>query len=91
MVVTSFPSKLLDYLSSSRSILLYGPDYCEAKRYFVDNRLPTIVTEKAMLVAVIRSLIVEPPNNASRYRAALSGHGPERFRERVASIISVKP
>ncbi|MDH4386884.1 MAG: hypothetical protein QE280_15765 [Caulobacter sp.] len=91
MVVTSFPSKLLDYLSSSCSILLYGPDYCEAKRYFVDNRLPTIVTEKARLVAVIRSLIVEPPNNASRYRAALSGHGPERFRERVASIISVKP
>ena len=91
MVVTSFPSKLLDYFSSSQSILLYGPEYCEAKRYFTDNCLPTVVTDKARLQTVIRSLILEPANNASRYRAALAGHGPERFRERVASVIGVKP
>lgn len=39
MVSTSFPSKLLTYLSSSKLILLYAPPYSSAASLFIDHSL----------------------------------------------------
>jgi hypothetical protein len=40
---TSFPSKLVEYLSAAKSIVIYGNNKNSAQRYFEENDLPYII------------------------------------------------
>ncbi len=43
MQATSFPSKMVEYLSSARSIVIYGNQKDSAFRYFQKYKLPTVI------------------------------------------------
>ena len=49
MVSTSFSCKILEYYTSGRPILVYGPEYASIPRFFKDEGLPFCVTNRGLL------------------------------------------
>jgi hypothetical protein len=43
MVASSFPSKMMDYLSVGKFILNYSPDHATSGKYFCANKIPHLV------------------------------------------------
>ena len=70
---TSFPSKLVEYMSAAPFIIVYGNDGNSAKRYFEDNRLPMVIPgrDKRLLEECIISQIGEERNYSENYRRVL--------------------
>jgi hypothetical protein len=73
MVSTSFPSKLLDYLASARSVLCYAPSYASSTQYFKAHSLPQSLSQESQ--PHIKRLLVEhldtKPNHSAIYRETL--------------------
>lgn len=66
MVSTSFPSKTLECLSYAKHILVYGPSYCSAVRYFDLNNIKTIIdTQDENLIFTFINKIVNDKINYS--------------------------
>ena len=66
MVSTSFPSKTLECLSYAKHILVYGPSYCSAVRYFdLNNIKTTIDTQDENLIFTFINKIVNDKINYS--------------------------
>lgn len=47
MVTTSFPSKTLECIAHSKSVLVYGPQYSSSVQYFNDNDIATCVSDRS--------------------------------------------
>ncbi|EPV8285223.1 glycosyltransferase family protein [Vibrio alginolyticus] len=47
MVTTSFPSKTLECIAHSKSVLVYGPQYSSSIQYFNDNDIATCVSDRS--------------------------------------------
>ena len=71
MVSTSFPSKLLSYLSSAKLILVYAPHYSSAASLFIDHSLglyaSTLSEMKSQVFKILSSK--SPINYSSQYKA----------------------
>lgn len=69
MQSTSFPSKLTEYLSSARSIVIYGNCENSAKRYFEENNLPQVICgrNKDLLRQCIIEHIKEEKDYSNKY------------------------
>lgn len=73
MVSTSFPSKMLDYLSMAKMILVYSPKYSTSIQYFEENNLikSIIVRDKQYLYNAILSQIKNTEDYSDTYRNAV--------------------
>ncbi|WP_157197170.1 glycosyltransferase family protein [Methanosarcina lacustris] len=90
MVSTSFPSKLLDYLSAARLILVLGPDYASSVIYFKKNRLKTCLTKQdpEMIRAIIIQQLNENTDYSNAYREVLQkNHNPREVALQVISTL----
>lgn len=56
MVSTSFSCKILEYYSSGRPIIVYGPEYASIPRFFREEELALCATSKAELKRVLNEL-----------------------------------
>jgi glycosyltransferase involved in cell wall biosynthesis len=65
MVMTSFPSKLLDYLSSARAVLAYGPEYSSMIRYFRCHNLGVVLDRRDP--AALRDAVLHQLNSCENY------------------------
>ncbi len=76
MVSTSFPSKLLDYLASARSVLCYAPPYASSTHYFQTHSLPRSLERESRpaLKKTLQEHLSEQPNHSSAYREVLQRH-----------------
>jgi hypothetical protein len=86
MVKTSFPSKMLDYLSSARLILAHGPAYSTAARYFAENGLDAAITEPgagALADLIEGSRDASHSQSASYRHALLTNHAPADIARRI--------
>lgn len=54
---TSFPSKLTEYMSAARSIVIYGNSRNSAQRYFEENKLPQVIEGRNK--ELLRQCIIE--------------------------------
>lgn len=83
---TSFPSKLIEYMSSARFIVIYGSDKNSAQQYFEENHLPQVIygRDKGMLEKCIVRLLDEKADYSRRYLAVLEqSHSPKCIREKL--------
>ena len=70
---TSFPSKLIEYMSSARFIVVYGNDQNAAQQYFDENNLPQVIhgRDKDLLEKCIVKLMEEPADYGKAYTNVL--------------------
>lgn len=82
---TSFPSKLIEYMSSARSIVIYGNKKNTASKYFDDNNLPQVIygRDKVSLEHCIIEHINEEKDYSKKYLAVLSRKHSYEFIQRV--------
>lgn len=73
MQYTSFPSKLVEYMSSARSIVIYGNEKNSAKSYFEENKLPQVIVgrDKEMLEKCILQHIEQNKDYSKQYNNIL--------------------
>ena len=87
MVSTSFPSKLITYLSSAKLILVYAPHYSSAASLFIDNSLSFYASNlsemKSQVFKILSSNI--SINYSSHYKSLVKSHF---SRENIYSIVS---
>jgi hypothetical protein len=88
MVSTSFPSKLIDYLSSGRFILIYGPKYTSSASYFQKYKLEKVLTTQDP--TTFQNLILQQLSNRKDFNRdyreiVLKHHDPDKI---AANIIS---
>lgn len=89
MQATSFPSKLVEYLSSARSIVIYGDQQDSAFDYFKKYRLPTIIdyNNKNQLEECIVSHMRETIDYSRVYRKVLKRyHSYENIKEILGNV-----
>lgn len=90
MVLTSFPSKVLDYLSQSECIIVYGPSNSAASEYFRREGLPFVANDKVALSTAIYEIFTMKPDFRNEYTKVLrDNHGLENFRAAVLSELTV--
>ncbi|MFC7698624.1 hypothetical protein ACFQX9_18260 [Bradyrhizobium sp. GCM10028915] len=88
LALTSFPSKLIDYVAQARCILVHGPAECIAVKYFEENLLEFVTTNFNNLVETLRMIATTRQSRAAAYRAVLvANHGVEAFRMTVESVL----
>lgn len=90
MVSTSFPSKLLDYLASARSVLCYAPAYASSTRYFQAHSLPETLDHESRpeLKKILVAHLNEQPNHSPAYREVLQRHhSPVHIRQRLTTAL----
>ncbi len=70
---TSFPSKLIEYMSSARSIVIYGNKKNIAKSYFEENELPQVIEGRDihMLEKCILEHIRQKKDYSNQYKYIL--------------------
>ncbi len=87
---TSFPSKLVEYMSSARSIVIYGNNENLAKRYFEENNLPQIIQgrDTEMLERCILEHIEQKKDYSKRYNYILNkNHSFKSIRRKIQTYI----
>lgn len=87
---TSFPSKLVEYMSSARSIVIYGNNENLAKRYFEENNLPQIIhgRDTEMLERCILEHIEQKKDYSKRYNYILNkNHSFKSIRRKIQTYI----
>jgi hypothetical protein len=93
MVSTSFPSKILEYLSSAKFIIAIGPDYATSIRYFSDNQLHEIIckeSEGELQEAIIKQ-IKNRMDLSTEYQQVISrNHNPDRIAGQIISALNRK-
>ena len=72
MVMTSFPSKSMEYLAYARSIVVYGPDYGVTTRLFREKGLPAVVSSPSELAEEVQSHLALRPEHSLKYRSYLA-------------------
>jgi hypothetical protein len=90
MVRTSYPSKLTEYLNSSKYIIVYGPEVSTAVQIMKEYNLDAVlsVRDKKALAQHFYSAVRERFDLNSSYKKALMmEHGLTNFREVVLSVI----
>ena len=90
MVSTSFPSKILDYLSAARHILILGPPYATSVNYFNKNQLNTVLTSENP--KKIREIIIRQLNDnmeySNKYREVVwQNHDPKQVALQIISTL----
>jgi hypothetical protein len=86
MVTTSFSCKVGELLNCGRPILVYGPAYASTPRYFTENNLPLVATNKRELKIVICDIANnDNPSTIARYLALADRHRPENV---VGAVIN---
>jgi hypothetical protein len=91
MVSTSFPSKLLDYLSAGKFILVYGPPYSTSVKYFQENKLEEVifVNDPALVKRKILQQISEPRDFGKNYQEILRiNHSIKKISSLIINSIS---
>jgi hypothetical protein len=71
MVVSSFPSKMIDYLAHANAILVFSPEYAVPYRLLLDHELPFTCTTPKLLSEQLLALLNERPRLNSHYRQLL--------------------
>ncbi|MGB9601418.1 MAG: hypothetical protein ACPMAG_01355 [Limisphaerales bacterium] len=72
MVSTSFPSRLAETIKIGRPLFVYGPDYASLPRYFIENQLDIVVTDKLQLSSALRDIHkFDNPETISRYESVI--------------------
>ena len=94
MVSTSFPSKILEYLSAARHILILGPPDATSVDYFNKNKLNTVLTNENP--KEIREIIIGQLNGnaeySSKYREVLrQNHDPNKVALQIISTLESYP
>jgi hypothetical protein len=86
MVSTSFPSKILDYLSAGKYILVYGPHYSTSVKYFRENDLNEVISlhDPAQVKRNILQQISEPRDFSETYREIIKQN---HSIQKIASLI----
>ncbi len=81
MVSSSFPSKMLDYLSVGRFIVTYGPDYASSVEYFREKKLPTVICNEnsSDLSKIIQIQLKEQKDYNQRYREVVQDYHSSRL------------
>lgn len=87
---TSFPSKLVEYMSSARSIVIYGNRENLAKRYFEENKLPQVINgrNKELLEKCILEHIEQKKDYSREYTYILKkNHSFQSIRRKIFTYI----
>lgn len=87
---TSFPSKLVEYMSSARSIVIYGNNENLAKRYFEKNNLPQVIDGRdiEMLEKCILEHIEQKKDYSKQYSYILKkNHSFKSIRRKIQTYI----
>lgn len=73
-VRTSFPSKTLEYLAWSRTIVCSGPEDSSLVRFFGDHQLRYVVGDRSeeALMRTLEEIAMEKPDESERYRTVLA-------------------
>jgi len=94
---TSFPSKLIEFAQFGKPLIIWGPDYCSAIRWGMDNSKAMCVTEPNA-AAPVHALIKLGQDAATRAKLAIGASkaantefSPSKiqahFRERIESLV----
>lgn len=87
---TSFPSKLIEYMSSAHSIVIYGNSNSSAATYFEKNALPQIIygNEKEALKKCIIEHVEKQQDYSEKYVSVLKKqHSFSYIRDKLSSCI----
>ena len=90
MVATSFPSKMLDYLSAARSVVSYGPAYSTSARYFSHHGLESSITDRdpqRLKASILDSRQASHGHGADYRRVLQSQHSPARIADQIVASL----
>lgn len=90
MVMTSFPSKSMEYFAYARSIVVYAPDYSNSSRLFTRTGLPSVTASQDELKQLIVSHLQSAPDHNPLYRDYLERfHSPAAVRNVILTTLGL--
>jgi len=91
MVSTSFPSKIMDYLSAARLIVVYGPEYASSVVYFRNHALKEVIysqNNEALKDVVIRQLRENKDYSKAYHDIVQKFHAPNYIADQIISTLA---